>query len=299
MDESRLSLIVTVSVLCAILVAFIVVITLYALRYNNLFAAFRVVIDNDRFCQPQEGECRLSVDDTLVQPTTVTDTFDYDTARYCADLIARIGLLYYDKNGVETLEMPPGLTNVKTLHFKDKSIGFVAKSPLSDIVWVAFRGTATESEWRHDFNFSQVDVELSTSADEQMKFTVNDESLQCHEGFLEVFNDFKSELLTAVGTGGAVVVVTGHSLGAALATLASLELSSHGHSVYTYVFGSPRVCEYIPTQNTMQGYWRVNNTTDIIPTIPLSVMPNMKQHDQPYIYTSSQNQGSWRGQDRL
>jgi hypothetical protein len=286
MDSTKIGLVVLTTVFGSILLIILIILIVYLSRYNTFYGASRVAIDNNEFCNSQEGMCRLSVVEDLFQPVDVEDgKFEYPTARFCADLVARIELLFYQTNGLTELTMPPNLEHRVSLYFKDKIIGYVASSKISSLAWVAFRGTANEQEWRQDFNFSQSNLDLNDT-DEQRTFSLKTgEILSCHKGFLDVFSEFKKDLVRTIKEiNPNKVIITGHSLGASLATLASLELSSENFQVYTYAFASPRVCDFIPDSN-LASFWRLNNTTDVITNIPLSVMPNIHNKNKPFIYT--------------
>lgn len=60
-----------------------------------------------------------------------------------------------------------------------------------------------------------------------------------------------------------------------------------------YTWGKPRVGNpaYATTVSNLLGdrYWRVENTEDIIPDLPIPVMPNLKQSNSPFIYTQDGN----------
>lgn len=272
-------LVACTSALFAVTVLLLTIICWSLLRYKRFISAVGTAIVNEHFCDTQEGPCELQIDDTLVQPATIDDVFRPETARYCADLIARVALLYYDKKGLTTLRMPCNMVKLCDLPFDGNIIGYVAKSTITDVVWIAFRGTATEAEWRHDFQFDQGHFDYQQGRYESGA----GERLLCHQGFLSMFEEFKQLMVDTVTAAQAQqVVITGHSLGAALATLASLELGALSQ-VYTYVFASPRVCDWIPA--TAEAMWRLNNTCDIVPHLPLAVMPNKDDIETPYIYT--------------
>jgi hypothetical protein len=75
---------------------------------------------------------------------------------------------------------------------------------------------------------------------------------------------------------GIPLYITGHSLGAALATVATQFLE--GHPVFSdqiaacYTFGSPRVGNTQFDREFKSVIYRVVNTTDIVTVIPLLVM---------------------------
>jgi len=71
------------------------------------------------------------------------------------------------------------------------------------------------------------------------------------------------------------LVLTGHSIGAAIATLAAAELRNLGHSVDTYTFGSPRVgnlafADFVTGQATqgLGANYRMTHVNDPVPQLP-------------------------------
>ena len=68
------------------------------------------------------------------------------------------------------------------------------------------------------------------------------------------------------------IVVTGHSLGGAIATVAAAEIRESGLNVDLYTYGAPRighavVSDFISNQNK-GGNYRVTHTNDPIPKLP-------------------------------
>jgi hypothetical protein len=283
MDKTKFSLLATILALSIVILLFVIIFVIKLLKYNRVFKAVNIVVKNNLFCEPQEGLCELKVNNALTQPENFTATFSYDLARYCSDLIARVALLFYDKKGLIDLVMPRDIQNIKSLTFNKKIIGFVGKSTNTKTAWIAFRGTAHDTEWQQDFNFTQSEFQTQEK-DAQEPFTIKDgHIMSCHKGFLNVFSEFKNDMISAIESiRPDDIVITGHSLGASLATLASLHLSP-SYNVYTYLFASPRVCDFIPDVNMV--LFRLNNSTDMITTLPLSVMPNFKDKDRPFYYT--------------
>jgi predicted lipase len=86
------------------------------------------------------------------------------------------------------------------------------------------------------------------------------------------------------------VMVGGHSLGAAVASLAAVWLASSvtAEPVFVYTFGKPRVgnLAYADCVRThFPGrFWRMENEDDLIPDVPLSVTLNTTDPQSPYIY---------------
>ena len=89
-----------------------------------------------------------------------------------------------------------------------------------------------------------------------------------HQGFVDVLDKVWAEVEAAVAAWGGPVVYTGHSLGAALATLAA----SRRAPAALYSFGSPRVgdeafgrtLDHVPVH-------RVVNSEDVVATVPPSI----------------------------
>ena len=85
------------------------------------------------------------------------------------------------------------------------------------------------------------------------------------------------------------IMLTGHSLGSGVATVASYDIAKHytNSKVFVYAFASPRVgnIKFAKSVNlATYSFYRVVNIADIIPTLPLSVMPNKNDNRNPYIY---------------
>lgn len=109
-------------------------------------------------------------------------------------------------------------------------------------------------------------------------------SKRVHSGFLKAYRAVREEVRTQVSDylswveGDRRVLVTGHSLGAALATLCALDLREmldtagmEDVPVILYTFGSPRVgtprfVKYHAARIT--DSWRIVNDEDIIATVP-------------------------------
>jgi predicted lipase len=102
-----------------------------------------------------------------------------------------------------------------------------------------------------------------------------------HRGFLEGYNSIKDDILEALKKVlGLPIYITGHSLGAALATVATNYLENEiikgvpirDQIAACYTFGSPRVGNKQYDSDFKSPIYRMVNTTDIVTVVPLLAM---------------------------
>lgn len=98
-----------------------------------------------------------------------------------------------------------------------------------------------------------------------------------HKGFVEAYKSVEVQVLKALKKMGDLpLYITGHSLGAALATVATQYLERdrilRDQIAACYTFGSPRVGDWQFDREFKSAIYRVVNTTDIVTVIPLLAM---------------------------
>ena len=113
------------------------------------------------------------------------------------------------------------------------TFGYVAFNNLSDEVIVSFRGSENIENWITDFEFNSISYPGVPDA-------------KVHDGFYDAWRDVAASVtseVTKLLNTSSTIVVTGHSLGAALASFAAVELrnSFTDSDITFYTFGSPRV----------------------------------------------------------
>ena len=138
---------------------------------------------------------------------------------------------------------------------------------------ISFRGSETFVNWLHDLNFPKKDAYPKC------------DGCAVHEGFLSAWTEIQDQVIQEVtallaSMPNALLFVTGHSLGAALAVLCATELGASKHSLGkkvegVYTFGQPRVGnqafhDFYGTGTRVS--WRVTHNRDIVPHLPLEAM---------------------------
>ena len=143
--------------------------------------------------------------------------------------------------------------------------GYIGYQPSSQSITVSFRGSESISNW-----LSNLDAVLTDYP--------NCSACKVHKGFYaaeqEVFPEIKSEVDKLIQKyPDYQVLVTGHSLGAALATLTALDLSLSGiKNIRMFNYGSPRVgnTAYADFYATIvKDRNRVTHHKDIVPHSPM------------------------------
>ncbi len=171
-----------------------------------------------------------------------------------------------------TFQIPNGFRLVTTFTgtalLDPEPIGYIIESELEAVL--VFRGTATPEEWLRDLEFRQVEYEFVPSAG------------KTHAGFTAIYQSARERIFYAVRRVSAWkrLLITGHSLGGALATLAALDLAVNTpfSAPLMINFGSPRVGdpEFADVyDNTVRNSLRVVNLFDPVPRVPFERSPTL------------------------
>jgi len=148
-------------------------------------------------------------------------------------------------------------------------LGYVGYISSTKTVVVAFRGSSNIQNWILNVDIDQESYPGVSGAD-------------VHQGFYEDYLALQEQVISGVtsavsAVGATSVVVTGHSLGAALATIAALDLVANhasilrGATVSVYNYGSPRVgnqafANYYNSK--VPNTYRCTFEDDIVPHVP-------------------------------
>ena len=187
--------------------------------------------------------------------------FDWSVARALAE---RCALAYTETPRSLVDKNIPGqfITNSNT-----DTEALVIQEPQA--ITVAFRGSQNLKDWLQDFKVAKQHPRSDLIVEE-----VGD-VVQVHTGFMQDVDSITEALLPAIRSllQPCPVFVTGHSKGAAEATLFALELQRQKFNVAgVYLFGCPRVGDSIfrnvYNSTLYEETFRVVNENDIVPRVP-------------------------------
>jgi hypothetical protein len=171
-------------------------------------------------------------------------------------------LVYADEDFVRARFSKAGLPQVR---FFDK-IGtqcYVANNDQFAIV--AFRGSEI---WKKKGKFDLNKVMADLKADVDIRLTDWPQGGKVHRGFKEALEEVWFDLLPYIrqlDDKGCKIWMTGHSLGAALATLCAVR---YGNVQAVYTLGSPRVGNDVFKEKFDVKTFRIVNNDDIVPRVP-------------------------------
>lgn len=136
--------------------------------------------------------------------------------------------------------------------------GFVAVDKTKRQIVIAYRGSHSVLNWLGNVDFKKVPFLCS--------------GCEVHQGFLSSWTSTKTAVTNAVNAAfkanpGFSIVATGHSLGAAIATLAAADLRSQGKKVSLYTYGSPEVgnVAFATSVSNSGPTFRVTHQKDAVP----------------------------------
>lgn len=136
---------------------------------------------------------------------------------------------------------------------------FLAVRQKDKMAVLAFRGT--------EMDIADIRTDLETTA-------IDIDGNRIHEGFYKAFKLVESQILNKLDEleKGYTLYITGHSLGGALALLATKYLCADSLGA-CYTFGGPRVASARFSESIKTPIYRVINAADIVPRMPPAFLP--------------------------
>ena len=292
--ESKIAFWVLISLAIAVIVVAIILIIIAAVLITTYKDAIFGAFFNTNTCVPNPNRC-VYTNLNPPAPTVFPDAFTKPIAVFCGQQI--LNLEYLSQNN--SLNLPASLTLVGLLPTKEKGaplFAYVALDVANRALYIIFRGTATQAEWSFDFTVRQTSLQTQSflSSFDNQNWQCSTETM-VHTGFAQLFLQIQPQLKMFVDqTLDQVdrILVSGHSLGAAVTSLSAAYISSNltTKPVLVYTFGKPRVGN-IAYANCIavhfpDRFWRIENNTDIVPQLPLAATPNTANSNKPWIYQS-------------
>ena len=158
--------------------------------------------------------------------------------------------------------------NQLTTDLKDASIDIIKSYDVDDTqalmvstnqyLALAFRGTEANS-------LKDIKTDLKAN------ITKCESGGRVHSGFNEAFNKVLHQIQNDLNNSknkSKPLIITGHSLGGALATIATKRLSHSGGIAACYTFGSPRVIDEEWSYGVKPPIYRVVNAVDCVTMLP-------------------------------
>ena len=222
--------------------------------------------------------------------------FQIDTLKYCSTIVYAI-----EKSTLDNTEpiYPVDLKVLQKIYdnISDPMNGVIFSSHNDTVLWIAFRGSQTTDDWKVDFNLNQQSFlkysNKSRNTQEHFLSSIKIRGVtpHIHKGFVTLYQNIRKQIFDIIkeyDSNKIKIVVTGHSLGAALSTLAGIDLIKNGYkNSIVYNFASPRVGDnyFAELVDDSIKLYRIVNSSDLIPTLPLSVEPNFEIPTKPLMYS--------------
>lgn len=202
---------------------------------------------------------------------------DYKVALRCAHLSKEV---YKDFNDDLRFSMRPSLKpTLLSIQRTDTQVALL-EDPDTQRGYIIFRGSDADRDWQTNLDFSRWSAVTGAVLDDQEfdypeMYDASSSGVKMHSGFTKAYLAARSEIQAVVRQSSLTNwVVTGHSLGGALAKICAVDLQynfSPDITVETYLFGAPRAGNAAFTESynrRVPNSWRFVNGNDIVSGFP-------------------------------
>lgn len=191
------------------------------------------------------------------------------------------GAQQFAKKQVVPLTLPAPM--VPVLLTEDAGLVVASDSSTPSTLYILFRGTLFDYEWKKDFDFIQTPAITGPQVG------------LVHKGFQQMFLSYYPYILKCMNQYQPTELqVAGHSLGAALALLTTYSLANTSLKTVCYTFAPPKVgnADFVTAFTALPNVTLTQyvNEADVVPLIPLSVMPNPWLPKKPLYYEHIQQE---------
>jgi len=203
--------------------------------------------------------------DTQYDAEKAKDFWYYEVASYCTPNNIQIW------NVSTVAQIFPNVQDISILtESSGDNQAYTAYDSDNELIVLAVRGSANIENW-----FENLDAFKTTYE--------NCDGCEVHEGFYNAYLDLKDQILPSILNlqskhSNAKIAVIGHSLGAAIATFAFVDLQQQINSVdYFYTYGSPRIgntnfVNFLNSNFPNVFKARLTHYKDPVPHLPLDSM---------------------------
>ncbi|ANY75296.1 lipase [Paenibacillus ihbetae] len=154
--------------------------------------------------------------------------------------------------------------------------GFILES--DEELVIAFRGTSSTSNW------------IADAIASQKRFSYIKDEVLAHRGFMSIYSSARRQITAALRRldPEKPLFLTGHSLGAALATLCAIDVAANTErALFLFTFGSPRVGDHAFSKafaHYVPNSYRIANLLDVVTHAPPPVY-KLPKRDKTYDYS--------------
>jgi len=188
-----------------------------------------------------------------------------DRTAWLMCVMSKLAYVKFEQDNEKTQELESGLKEaefelIKTFNSADTQ-AFLARRAGDKFLVLAFRGTEKDK-------FKDIVSDLDA------RFYTDDQGVKIHNGFYKAFLNLKDSIVQELNKfQDHSLYVTGHSLGGALALIATREFNSDNLAA-CYTFGSPRVGSSEFGDDIKPPIYRVVNALDPVPCVPFIYLYN-------------------------
>ncbi|GAB4380700.1 MAG: hypothetical protein Kow00121_37460 [Elainellaceae cyanobacterium] len=223
------------------------------------------------------------IDTDFVEVSKRLDGFDVKVA---LSLAKTAYLIYEDLSYVAEISSQRWGVEIKNnfryINNRDRDTqAFMFRTP--DFVVISFRGSQERKDWQTNFSTRLKKFAFKTEM-QALEEDVVPPKGQVHRGFQAAWNSVEIEVIKQIRRWNKErsrplpILITGHSLGGALATVAAASLVKRGFNIQgLYTFGQPRVGDLVFANEIGQllkgKVFRFVNNNDIVPQIPPPYLP--------------------------
>lgn len=149
----------------------------------------------------------------------------------------------------------------------DTQVAILQSEKMPECLLIVFRGTQEKTDFITDIDARKTRLGKTIYRGKM-------EDMYVHDGFLEAYEAVRTQIVDHVKTtSNSRIVVAGHSLGGALATLCSHDLSKlfPNRMISCVTYGSPRVGDNVfkaDFERTVRGAYRFVNGVDLVTKVP-------------------------------